>query len=73
MPLANSIAPIYAIVPDKFDFLRRMRSPSVIQSGRFVASSFVDAALLEEAQLVEESADAGERISLSSKSLVHNI
>ena len=55
------------MVPERLDFRRRICSPTVIQSGKFVTNSLVDAALLEEVQLVEESTEAGDRISLSSK------
>ena len=48
VPLAHSIAPIKAIVPERLDCRRRIRSPTVIHSGRFVASSLMGVALLEE-------------------------
>ena len=59
-----------AIVPERLDCRRRICSPTDIHSGTLVASSLVDAALLEEVPLAEESAEAGDLISLSSEKII---
>ena len=46
VPLANSVVPMKAIVPERFDCLSRMCSPTDIHSGRIVSNSLDNAALV---------------------------